>query len=128
MLAFNPVRSAEDNLAAMREAVEAVVTLEVTHAVRDATVDGVAVKEGQFMALSDGGLAALGGSAEDALLDALKGVDLDEDSIVTVYWGEPLTGRDAEETGRRLEELVPGLQVDVIEGGQPHYPYLVSVE
>ncbi len=128
MLAFNPVRSVEDNLAAMKEAVEAVVTLEVTHAVRDATVDGVAVTEGQFMALSDGGLAAVGGSAEDALLDALKGVDLDEDSIVTVYWGEDLTGGDAEETGRRLEELVPGLQVDVIEGGQPHYPYLVSVE
>ena len=128
VLAFNPVRPVEENLEAMLEAVEAVVTVEVTHAVRDATVDGVAVTEGQFMALSDGGLAAVGGSPEDALLDALKAVDLDGESIVTVYWGDALTEEDAEETARRLEALAPGLQVDVIEGGQPHYPYLVSVE
>ena len=128
VLAFNPTRSVEDNLAAMAEALERVVSLEVTHAVRDATVEGVAVAQGQFMCLWDGRLASVAATPEEALLEAMEGVGLDPDGIVTVYWGETVSEAQATETAGRLERMAPGLQVDVIEGGQPHYPYLVSVE
>lgn len=128
VLAFNPVISLEQNVAAMTEAVESVLTVEVTRAVRNATVDGVAVAEGDFMALSDGRLAAVKPTPQEALHSALEQAELVSDNIVTVYWGEGVTEECAAEVGARLEQLAPDLQVDVIEGGQPHYPYLASVE
>ncbi len=128
MLAFNPTVSVEQNVAAMTEAAESVLTVEVTRAVRNATVDGVAVTEGDFMALSDGRLASINATAEAALHSALEQAGLDSDSIVTVFWGGGATEEQAAEVGARLEELVAGIQVDVVEGGQPHYPYLASVE
>ncbi len=128
MLGFNPELSVDQNLANMESATAAVETLEVTQAVRDSIVDGRAVKEGQYMAILDGTLAALADSAETALLDGLTHTEVNADSIVTIYWGE---GADAEKSAQAqemLETLHDGVQVDVFEGGQPHYPYLASVE
>jgi dihydroxyacetone kinase-like predicted kinase len=65
---------------------------------------------------------------QEALHSALEQAELVSDNIVTVYWGEGVTEECAAEVGARLEQLAPDLQVDVIEGGQPHYPYLASVE
>ena len=128
MLGFNPEVALADNLANMDAASRAVATLEVTPAVRDAAVDGRAVAEGQFMALLDGALAALGDTAEAALRAALPHCAVADDGIVTLYWGE---GTDADAAARlqaRLEADYAGVQVDVYAGGQPHYPYLASVE
>ena len=128
MLAFNPTRSAEENTAAMREAASTVSTVEVTQAVRDATVDGVSVAEGDHMGLLDGKLAVVGNSPEAALHAALESAGLGADKIVTIFWGETVRESCVEEVRRRLEEKAPGIQVDTVYGGQPHYPYLASVE
>ena len=128
MLGFNPELSVDQNLANMESATAAVETLEVTQAVRESIVDGRAVEKGQYMGILDGTLVALADSAETALLDGLSYTEVNEDSIVTIYWGE---GTDAEKSAQvqeMLETLHDGVQVDVFEGGQPHYPYLASVE
>ena len=128
MLGFNPEMSVDDNLASMGSASRSVETLEITQAVRDSVVDGQPVRDGQFMALLDGKLAALADSADHALREGMKHSGADGDSIITLYWGEGATAGQAAALQKELEETYEGAQVDAYEGGQPHYPYLVSVE
>ena len=127
-LAFNSQLSAEQNLQAMQDAVAEVVSIEITQAVRDTTVDGIAVSEGDYMGLVDGDLSVVEDSAESALLASVDGVDLTDDHIVTIYWGLDTDQERTEALAGSLEEKVPGIQVDLVYGGQPHYPYFVSVE
>ena len=136
MLGFNPELSVEQNLDNMTAASAAVASLEVTRAVRDSVVDGQAVRQGQYMALRNGELAALSDdAAETALLDSLLKSDdgnddagISADSIVTIYWGEGGSAAKAEGIQETLESAHPGIHVDIFAGGQPHYPYLASVE
>ncbi len=128
MLGFNPETSLDDNLASMGSASRSVETLEITQAVRDSVVDGQQVRDGEYMAILDGKLAALADSPDDALTEGLQQSAVDQDSIITLYWGEGATTEQATALQEELEETYEGAQVDVYEGGQPHYPYLVSVE
>ena len=127
-LAFNPEAAPDQNLQAMNEAVSSVVSIEITQSIRDTTLEGKEVSEGDFMGLVEGKLAALDPSAEGALLASLAGVDLTDDHIVTIYWGADTDQSTTEVVAGRIEEQVPGVQVDLVYGGQPHYPYFVSVE
>ena len=127
-LAFNSQVSAEQSLQAMQDAVAEVVSIEITCAVRDTTVDGVAVAEGDYMGLVDGDLSVVEDSAEAALMASLDRVDITDDHIVTIYWGLDTDQEKTEALAGALEENVPGIQVDLVYGGQPHYPYFVSVE
>ena len=153
MFGFNPELSVEQNLDNMTAASAAVASLEVARAVRDSVVDGQAVRQGQYMAILNGELAALSDdSAETALLDGLlrpgvnggsngingindsdddgdgDGAGVNADSIVTIYWGEGGSAAKADELQEALETACPGVHVDILAGGQPHYPYLASVE
>ena len=127
-LAFNAQATAEQNLQAMNDAVAAVVSIEVTRSIRDTTLGGIAVAEGDYMGLVDGDLSIVEATAEAALLASLAGVGLTEDHIVTIYWGEDTDQATTEAVAGQLEEHTPGIQVDLVYGGQPHYPYFASVE
>ena len=118
MLGFNPEMSVDDNLANMGSASRSVETLEITRAVRDSVVDGQEVKDGEFMAILDGKLAALAETADDALRQGLQDSSVNEDSIITLYWGEGATAEQAAELQEELEDTYEGAQVDVNEGGQ----------
>jgi DAK2 domain fusion protein YloV len=126
LVAFHRERSAEENAAAMREALAGLATGEVTVAFRDASANGVAVREGEYLALLDGAAVASGPAFDDvvrALLERLLAVQRD---VLTV-----LRGEDAPELNGLLDELAaeyPELEVEVHEGGQPHYPVLLSAE
>ena len=128
MLGFNPEVSVDENLASMGAAGNGVETLEITQAVRDSTVDGQDVAEGQFMAILDDRLVMLAGDPETALREGLAHSGVNEDSIVTIYLGEGVDSERAAALREDLESAHPGAEVDVYAGGQPHYPYLVSVE
>ena len=128
MLGFNPEVSVDENLASMGAASNGVETLEITQAVRDSTVDGQDVAEGQFMAILDDQLVCLAEAAETALREGLTYSAVDEDSIITLYLGDGTDSERAAALQEDLESAHPGVEVDVYEGGQPHYPYLVSVE
>ncbi len=127
-LAFNSQASAEENLRAMNGALTEVVSVEVTRSIRDTTLGGIAVAEGDYMGLVDGDLAVVENSAEDALLASLAGCGLTDDHIVTIYWGADTDQETVDDVVVRVEQQAPGIQVDLVYGGQPHYPYFVSVE
>ena len=128
LLGFNPEVSIEDNLDNMESARAGMETLEVTQAVRDSVVDGQEVREGEYMAILDGKLAALADDPDAAVRSGLQRSAADENSMITVYWGEGASAESAAALQEELEEAYDGAEVDVYEGGQPHYPYLVSVE
>ena len=128
MLAFNPEDPLERNLERMGRALETVVTIEVTQAVRTASVEGKVVEAGRYIGLLEGELATSGDSPESALEAALDRIVSSEDQIITLYQGADASPAGADELRRRLEAQTPGIQVDLVYGGQPHYHYLASVE
>ena len=128
LLAFNPEEPLARNLKSMEEALSGVVTLEVTQAVRSSAIAGISVNPGQYISLLEGELTSAADTPEKALKSSLEGVLHSEDQIITLYRGEDASPEAAEQLCRQLEGETPGLQVDLVYGGQPHYHYLVSVE
>ena len=128
LLAYNPEQPLEANLEAMEQSLAEVASVAVTWAVRDTTIDGIAVDAGAFIGLLEDELAATGPSAEAALRATLDLASMDAGSIVTLYLGADADPEAAKTFIESLEAEFPGIQVDRVEGGQPHYPYLASVE
>lgn len=128
MLAFNPDLDGKENAEAMRGALDSVRSGEITTAVRSTTIDGVNVEEGQAIAILDGGLAAAAASPNDALAAMLDAAELDDGTLVTLFYGAGLAEETAEEAAAAIGARPGGIEVEVHEGGQPHYHYLVSIE
>jgi len=126
LVAFNPERSAEENAAEMSLALEGLATGEVTIASRDASVDGVAAKGGEFLGLLNERALAAGPSFPEVARAVAEGLLAKPRDLLTL-----VTGRDAPPLNGLVGELAerhPGLEIDVQEGGQPHYPLLLSAE
>ncbi len=128
LLAFNFQSDMHTNQAAMEQAARAVHTLEVTRSVRDAEVDGLTVKDGDYLGIVDGRVAASAASADDVLLAAIASTPIADMEIVTIYFGDAAASEAADAVATRIREQHPGLAVEVVDGGQPHYPYVVSLE
>ena len=128
MFAFNAAASAAENARMMQAMAEDVHTIEVTTAVRDASIDGVAVRQGQVMALMDGRLCCSGESPAAAALQAIAALDAADADVITLYYGQPTTTAEAQALSQQLSELYPQHQIEAIWGGQPHYHYIISVE
>lgn len=128
LLAFNFQSDMQTNLAAMEQAAHAVHTIEVTRSVREAEVDGLSVKQGEFLGIADGRVVASAASADEALVSGLTQTPINDMEIVTIYFGRNATSEGTEAVAARIREAHPGLAVEVVEGGQPHYPYVVSLE
>ena len=128
LLAFNREEPLERNLTSMGDALDGVSTIEVTQAVRSTSIEATRVEAGQYIALLEGDLASVAESPEEALTTALEGVLNSADQIVTLYRGEDASEAEAEEICSQLEAQMPGLEVELVYGGQPHYHYLASVE
>ncbi|HEY3334285.1 MAG TPA: DAK2 domain-containing protein [Candidatus Limnocylindrales bacterium] len=129
LLGLDPSDAVEENVRAMTEASREAQTMQVTEAVRDATVTGRKVKKGQTIALDpDDGLLAVDNDPHKAVLAALAKLEPGF-GVITIYYGEGSTLDDAETLSQRIQEAAPGLEaVDVLHGGQPHYRYLISAE
>jgi DAK2 domain fusion protein YloV len=126
LVAFHGERSAEENAAAMREALAGVATGEVTIASRDASADGVSMREGEYLAVLDGTIVASGAGFDDVARALFGRLLAEPRDVLTILRGEdapPLNGLLDELTARH-----PELEVDVHEGGQPHYHLLLSAE
>ena len=128
MLNFDPEGEVSDIVEAMNESLGDVHTAQVTYAARDSDFDGYAIHAGEYLALLDGKL--IGSFTEMPSMLGKKSEafgDLDPE-IITVYYGEDVTQDDAETTAAALEEAFPDAEVTVVNGGQPVYYYMISVE
>lgn len=128
MLAFDAEADLDDNQAAMEETLSTVVSGQVTHAVRDTTIDGLEIKKDDYMGLVDGKIVITNPDRDTAALDMVKAM-LDEDSeLVTIIYGKDATKTDADHLAAKVQELDDELEIEIHEGDQPVYPFLVSVE
>ena len=126
LVAFLGERSAEENAAAMHEALAGLVTGEIAVASRDASADGVAVREGEFLALLEGEALVAGAGFDEVARALIERLLAEPRDVLTL-----LRGEGAPSLNGLLDELAeqhPGLELDVHEGGQPHYPLLLSAE
>jgi len=128
LLAMNPEEDLDENARAMKEALTDVRTIEITTAVRTTEIGGVAVEEGQAIAVVDDVLKVATDSSEDALDAALDDLTGGATSLITLYYGADATDEQAQATADRLRERYAGHEVEVVAGGQPHYLYIVSLE
>lgn len=128
LLTFNPNASLEQNAEAMSHALRHVQTGEVTIAVQDAHVDGIAVKAGDVIGLLNDKLTATGPSAEAVVNTLLEQMDAASLEVITLYYGEPVTADQATALRDALQERYPDQEIEVIAGGQPFYHYIISAE
>ena len=120
--------SAEENEAAMNEEMQRVKSGQITYAVRDTVIDDKTIKEGDIMGLGDDGLLAVGEDIAETTMATIAAL-VDEDSeIISIYYGEDVSEEEAEELTEKLEEAYPDCEVELNQGGQPIYYYVVSVE
>ena len=128
MFAFNPEGLWQENVEAMSAAISEIASVEVTAAVRGVKIGGVEVKEGQYIGLLEGKIVTAEDNVQKALRTALDLTGLSSDAIVSIYYGAGCPLSDAQSVAATLESDHPGIQVDLIDGGQPHHQFLASVE
>jgi dihydroxyacetone kinase-like predicted kinase len=128
LLAFDYEADFETNTQRMELARGAVKTVEIARAVRTAKLGGVKIKKNQFMGFLDGELEAVANDAPGALDRVLEKVDLTKALVVTIYRGADVEEAEATQVSDELRKRYPQLQIETVNGGQPHYNYIVSVE
>ncbi|MCK9517940.1 MAG: DAK2 domain-containing protein [Dehalococcoidia bacterium] len=116
------------NLERMREAARTVTTVEVTHTTADRSIEGIAVRAGQFIALVDGVLRAARDSAVEALVAGLAAGGAAEGSLITLYYGDSAAAESRAAVPRVLTEAFPGAEVEAHDGGQSLYTFIASIE
>ena len=128
LLNFDPDKEISDIAEAMNESIESVHTAQVTYAARDSDFDGYAIHAGEYLALLDGKL--IGSFTEMPKMLGRMGEAFEplDPELITVYYGENVTQDEAEETAAALEDRFPDAEVTVVNGGQPVYYYMISVE
>lgn len=128
LLDYNPEADLATNQESMEANIGNVASGEVTHAVRDTTIDGQEIKKNDYLGIVDGKIVETNPDLEETAIEMVKKM-LDEDSeIVTILYGEDGTEETAQAIKAAVEEVDDELDIQVYEGGQPVYPYLISVE
>lgn len=128
MLAFKEDESVEDNVKAMTNAVKEVKTGQVTYAVRDTVFNDMEIKKDEIIALSEGKIVSHGENPEEQTLELIKQM-VDEDSfLITIFYGDKVDKKVAESLKEEIEQIAEECDVEVINGGQPLYYYIISVE
>lgn len=128
LLAFNYQADVAANLEIMSAASKRIRTVEITKAVRAAQFSNLRVEEGQPIALLDGELVAANNDLHALLLQGLRMAGAAESEIITLYYGGQVSSAEAEEMRSRVQHEFAGQEIEVHSGGQPLYPYIISIE
>ena len=128
LISFLPESSAEDNKEAMTEAIEAVKTGEVTYSVRSTELDGQVIRKGDIMGIGDEGILSVGTDILDTAFEMVYRMVDEDSSLVSIYYGADTDEKDAKELSRRIEARYSDVDVEMHEGGEPVYYYIISVE
>jgi hypothetical protein len=128
LLAYNFEADFAANCAAMSEAIRRVDTVEITRAVRTTQVDGVNVTEGELIGLVNEKLVAAGGDATQITRDTLGRLPMDQREIVTIYYGADVAEAPAQALAEQVRAWYPNVEVEVVNGGQPFYDYVIAAE
>ena len=125
---YIPDHSAEENKEQMMAEIENVKTGQVTYAVRDTEIDGKTIKQNDFMGIGDKSILSVGTDLRATTLEMVDAMVDDDSAIVSIYFGSDSDEDSANELAAAIEEKYPDVEVEVNDGGQPIYYYVISVE
>ncbi len=128
MINYIDGNSAEENEAAMTEAVQQIRSGQVTYAVRDTSIDGKEIKQGDIMGLSDKTIEVVGSDVKETTLHLIDALKDEETELITLYYGAESSEEEAQEIAAAVCEKYEEIEVEVEYGGQPIYYYFISVE
>ncbi|MDE6389174.1 MAG: DAK2 domain-containing protein [Lachnospiraceae bacterium] len=125
---YVPDLSVEENEEAMKNEIINVSTGQVTYAVRDTSLDGKEIKQGDFMGIGDSGILSVGTAISDVTMQMIDEMMKEELELISIYYGSEITEEDAENLRARVEEKYSSCDIELQYGGQPIYYYIVSAE
>ena len=128
LISYVPDKTVEQNTEEMLEAMGNVKTGQITYAVRDTRIDDKEIRQGDIMGIGDHGILAVGKEIEDTAVATVQEMTDEDSEIISIYYGADVSAEDAEQLAERLEDMYPDYDVELNEGGQPIYYYVVSVE
>jgi dihydroxyacetone kinase-like predicted kinase len=128
MMLLQPEATIEANVDLMERSLSQVKTGEITRATRTVELDGVDVKEGSIIGLVDGKLRSSGSDENEVVDDVLEKMEVAGCGIVTIYYGADVSIAQAAGLAERIRSRYPDVEVEVVEGGQAHYFYILGAE
>jgi len=128
MLRLDPMGDLNEIFEEMNEALKEVDTGEITVATRSVEINGVNVKEGEAIALFNSELIASSSSIEKACFEILDRVDMDERERLTLFYGSDITRQEVNLIVDHIREKYPQFEIEIHEGSQPHYQFIMSIE
>lgn len=128
MMSFDPNEELDRLREKFIEAAKYIIPLSITRAVRDARHNGTKIKKGEYMVMRGKKLISHGLSLKQALNRALTALDLRGKEVVTIFTGQDAVDEEVNAIKESLEKVIDEVQVDIHDGGQPHYPYLLMIE
>lgn len=128
MLGFNPLNDLSTNKEDMIEELDHVISGQVTYAIRDTEIEGLAIKKGDYMGLIDGSIKVAEQDRQVAAVETVRQMLVEDSEILTIIYGEDGTLEEAEAIAEAAQEMNEDLEVEIHVGDQPVYPYIFSVE
>lgn len=128
MLAFNPQGALDENQERMTDELQYVASGQITNAIRDTEISGLAIKKGDYMGIIDGDIKISQPDMKSTSIETIKQMITEDSELVTLIYGENSTEEFVESLIEELEELYPEIEFETHEGNQPVYPLLISVE
>ena len=128
MVGYMPEMNVEENKEGMMECYQNILSGQVTYAVRDTTINGKTIRNGDIMGIDDDGIQAVGTDVEQTTLDLLSSMVDADSELISLYYGENVTREQAAALTVKLESMFPDVEIETNFGGQPIYYYMVSVE
>lgn len=128
LLAFNYQSDLKTNADLMERAAAQIQTIEITNAIRSVQISGLKVQEGQFIGLLNGELVEANDNLQEVTQAVLQRIDMQRYEVITIYWGDAVTQEQAEQLASWIAARYPDKEVDLVEGKQPYYHYIISVE
>ncbi len=125
---FNANHAFDENVSDMSKAIDTIQTVELTHAVRDVELNGVCVSSGQTIGLLDNDLIASGDNLSDVARTAFEQIDRDDAELISVFTGKDASESDTVAMRALLTDTYPDAEVEVHDGGQPHYLFIIGIE
>lgn len=128
LMRFGPDGDFDKVISDMTAALSEVKTGEITTATRSVEIDGIEVKKGQIIALLDGKLILSAASLEEACLNLLRIAEAEKHNLIAIFFGANVTQAEANAIGVKIHQAFPRQELEVKEGGQPHYHFIISIE
>lgn len=129
LLSFNYEGTLDENAINMQEAISQVKTVEITKSIRSTKLNNLTIKEGDYIGIiDDKDIVSSGEEIYKIIFETIKEAGIETYEVVTLYYGNDIGDKEAEDLADKIRKKYPDKQVEVVDGGQPHYYYIISLE